>query len=889
MAFAHFRWGSSHLRLFILLVLTLAPLIGFRAWDVLTRRAGEIAAAKQDALEFARAGGRMQKELFSRADALLHVVTEVPAVREGSEAQCHGFLKQIQARNTWARSILIARPDGRVICNSAQIGLAIDLLGRAYFRQALAAKEAVLSDFILARPSLKPSVAVAEAFRDQAGQVAFVAIVTPDLAWIGDLVGEIGRKAKADVTLLDSKGIVLAHFPDPDSLVGRDVSALPRMEPVFRSHEGLLEYKGADDTLRYGAFTTIEGTGARLVVSFRAADVLAEEEAATRHILWQFGIVLVLAAVLAILGGHFLFLRWLNRITAMAKKLGEGDFAARSNVPNHAGDLATVARALDGAAERLASREGLLQEAQEAAEAAKAKAEAANQAKTDFLATMSHEMRTPLNSIIGFTDLVLDGTDLRPEQRHHVQLIQTASSALLTVVNDVLDFSKIEAGQIQLDEQAFSLAAMIDNSVSLLHDAAHAKGIDLRVASDADLPALVIGDEPRLRQVVLNLLNNAIKFTEVGQVVLKVESIGLKHGSDGDVACLRFVVVDTGIGISADNLARMFDRFAQADSSISRRFGGTGLGLAISKHLVEMMGGQIRVQSEPGVGSTFWFTVDLRVAAETDLRVALPQDLPGDVSPARILVVDDIAVNRQLVSSILGKAGHSLAFAADGQEAVAAVRAERFDLVFMDIQMPVMDGIEATRRIRALPGPASSTPIVALTANVYAEQIRMFKDAGMDGHVGKPFRREEILSAVAKAREPKTFQGAGEAGNTGAAGEAGTAVLSRSMYDDVIEALGASGMAEWLGELHRLLADLDRAMTEPDQRDRLIAVAHKTIACSGLIGFDRFSEACRAVEDACRAGAAIDLAVRELREARREMAPFLADLDSEIADQLAAA
>jgi CheY-like chemotaxis protein/HPt (histidine-containing phosphotransfer) domain-containing protein len=327
----------------------------------------------------------------------------------------------------------------------------------------------------------------------------------------------------------------------------------------------------------------------------------------------------------------------------------------------------------------------------------------------------------------------------------------------------------------------------------------------------------------------------------------------------------------------------MFDRFAQADSSISRRFGGTGLGLSISKHLVELMGGQIRVQSEPGIGSTFWFTVDLRVAADADLRVALPQDLPGDASPARILVVDDIAVNRQLVASILGKAGHLLTFAGDGQEAVAAVQAERFDLVLMDIQMPVMDGIEATRRIRALPGPASSTPIVALTANVYAEQIRMFKEAGMDGHVGKPFRREQILAAVAKAREPKTFQAAD------ATGHAGGVVLSRSMYDDVIEALGANGMAEWLGELHRLLDELDRVAADPAERDRLVSVAHKTIACSGLIGFDRLATACRSVEDACRAGIAIDLAVSELREARREMEPFLANLDSEIADQLAAA
>ena len=373
---------------------------------------------------------------------------------------------------------------------------------------------------------------------------------------------------------------------------------------------------------------------------------------------------------------------------------------------------------------------------------AKERAEAAARFKSEFLANMSHEIRTPLTAIIGFAGLLQGQGELGPDERRWAGRIDEASKALLSIVNDVLDFSKLEAGSIEIASEPFDPRRLVEETAALLAGQAEAKGVRLDIAIDEDTPAAVLGDADRLRQVLLNLMSNAVKFTGRGGVAVRMEC---------DPAAperLRFSVADTGVGIPASALGVIFERFAQADGAISRQFGGTGLGLAICKRLVDAMGGEIGVESTVGQGSRFWFTLDL--APAQGLHIVAEEGSVGELGSLRILLVDDAEANRDLVSTILRSIGLTVDLAVNGVEAVEAVKAERYDLVLMDVQMPVMDGVQATRIIRGLSGAGAQVPIVALSANVLPEQVASYRRAGVDAHLGKPINPGDLLRTIAR-------------------------------------------------------------------------------------------------------------------------------------------
>ncbi len=385
------------------------------------------------------------------------------------------------------------------------------------------------------------------------------------------------------------------------------------------------------------------------------------------------------------------------------------------------------------------------QHAQEMAEARKAAEEGAK-AKAEFLATMSHEIRTPMNGIVGMSDL-LSGSKLSTEQQEYADTIRSSAQALLQIINDILDLSKLDAKKMTFATVTFDPAQCLNEVVQLLKPQANGKGIGLELKVVPEFPKAVSGDDGRLRQILINLIGNGLKFTEKGGV--KIEACADENGSSW---MLRLRVKDTGIGIPADKIEQVFAQFSQADAATTRRFGGTGLGLTISKHLIEGMGGSISVTSEPGVGSCFEVHLPVgppETAVKGPRAVQLEESvLTEQIAGLRVLVAEDNRVNRMLLEKYLKQSGVELTFACDGQEAVTAVRKEVPDVVFMDMSMPVMNGIDATRAIRTGDGP--QPVILALTANAFDADREACLAAGMDGFLSKPIRKRAFLEAIAK-------------------------------------------------------------------------------------------------------------------------------------------
>jgi signal transduction histidine kinase/CheY-like chemotaxis protein len=696
-------------RLLLLVILAVVPALVIQAWNEYDQRIDREGDIRQHVVEITRQFGEEIGVLREGARQLLLALAQLDPVKSHQPDACSALFSKLKSR--YANYSLLGAADttGRVFCTSGSTSF-VWVTDQPFFTRALAQPELAVGNYWIDPASNQRMIHFAERFEDGDGHIAGVVFAGLDLAWLSDHLKERGLSPTASILIADREGNIIARLPHPELLVGKNMRT--SHEKIMDGDEaGWEEASGVDGATRIFGYVpaVLSPKDFFLSAGQSKAEAFAEIDSATRR-----GVGLILAGLLAAIyaawaGGRKFIRRPIKGLLKVTTEWRNGNYDARARLEDRASEIGRLGAAFDDMADALAARHVAQKRAEEELRHLNATLEAriqrrtvelerAVQAKSQFLANMSHEIRTPLNGVLGMLELVRQ-TELGATQQRFVETARRSAETLLGLINGVLDVAKIEAGRVELEHRAFDLRTIIEEVTEAFSNLACGKGLELGCFVPANLPTALVGDSGRLRQILTNLIGNAIKFTERGEVGVRVQMVEQAAAS----VMISLEVTDTGIGIPAEKREQIFEAFAQADSSTTRRYGGTGLGLTIAKHFCEMMGGTIHVVSEPGVGSSFGVTARFGLQSAAATRETAGLTCGG----MPVLVVTNNALNREILTDQLSARSVRAGSTQTGSEALAAlyaatVRADPYGRVIIDNWLPDMSGMELAHAIESV-------------------------------------------------------------------------------------------------------------------------------------------------------------------------------------------
>ena len=745
-------------RILILVIFAVVPALVIQAWNEYDLRLAREAEIRQQVVQTTKQFGEEIGELREGARQLLLALAQLNTVKTRQPGACRPLFSKLKAR--FANYALLGAADtsGRIFCTSEPTSYS-SVADQPFFERAMAQPGLAVGNYWVDPASGQRMIHFAERFEDDDGVIAGVVFAGLDLAWLSDHLKERDLAPTASILIADREGNIIARLPHPELLVGKNMR---------KSHEAIMdgeqpgweEAVGVDGTTRIFGYVppALPPRDFFLSAGQSKAEAFAAIDSATRR-----GIALILAGLLAAVyaawaGGRNFIRRPIQDLLKVTAEWRNWNYAARAHLEDRSSEIGRLGAAFNEMADALAARHAAQQSAEEELRELNAtlesrieqrtvELEGAVRAKSQFLANMSHEIRTPLNGVLGMLELVRQ-TELAPTQQRFIETARRSGETLLGVINGVLDLSKIEAGKVEIEHSAFDLRIVVEEVTELFSELAYGKGLELACFVPAALQTALIGDAGRLRQILTNLIGNAVKFTDSGEVGVRAYALERNASS----VFIAFEVVDTGIGIPAEKRRHIFEAFAQADSSTTRRYGGTGLGLSIAKHFCEMMDGSIDVASEPGAGSKFRFTARFGLQPSAFDRTQPPVG-PRAGEPALVVVAN--ALNREILYDQLSAGNIPVKHARTGSAALGALRTatlhnEPFELVIIDDSLPDMTGAELAQAIKAASDGIEQQIILLTSVNHDVGQIA----EGTLRRLTKPIRQSALWNCIALSVRP---------------------------------------------------------------------------------------------------------------------------------------